>query len=143
MGLKLQLVRDDDVVLEIPLDVSGSDRGEMRSLLRMAEHDFERAHAIHDILSSRTRMRLLDEMVRNFDRRFSELMEALDANQKVVSENLGRLRDAGLVERVARAPRDVHYVPSRLGFASLMASAAMCRILDEIEEEIEQEVKTE
>lgn len=142
MVLKLQLVRNDEVVLEVPLDVNNRDPDEVRNLLGMAERDIERAHEIHGIFASRTRMRMLDEMVRNFDRRFSELMEALDANQKIVSENLDRLREAGLVQRVARAPRDVHYIPSRLGFASLLTSAAMCRILDEIAEEIEKEVKT-
>ena len=78
---------------------------------------------------------MLSEMIRASDRRFSELMDILDANQKIVSENLRRLVKKGLVKRVEKKPSQVHYIPTDLGFASMLACMVMHRILGELEEE--------
>jgi len=69
------------------------------------------------------------------DVRFSELMDQLDVNQKIVNENLVRLRDRHLVNRHEKNPREVHYTASKLGFASFLAMAAIRRVMDELETE--------
>jgi DNA-binding HxlR family transcriptional regulator len=135
MTLKLQIVKDDKVICEMPLEVSDWSRGRIEEELKLLERRMERVRAIHEMLASETRIRMLNSIIRNMDVRFSELMEQLDANQKIVNENLERLRNNRMVNRHEKNPRDVHYTASRLGFASFLTMAAIRRVMDELSTE--------
>ena len=135
MTLKLQLVRDNKVIYEIPLEMSSWTRGRIEEELELVESQIERVSAIHEMLSSRTRIRMLNSIIQNMDVRFSDLMNQLDANQKIVNENLQRLRSRRMISRHETNPREVHYTASRLGVASLLMMTALHRVMDELKEE--------
>jgi DNA-binding HxlR family transcriptional regulator len=131
MGLKLQLVRDGRVIFESPLDVEDVEPDLVRRELEAMEPELKDLSEFYDVLSNETRMRMMFEMVRTLDRRFAELMQDLDVNQKIVWDGLRQMKDRRMVEKVVRHRRNVHYVPSRLGFASFMVCAMVRRIMDE------------
>jgi len=131
MGLKVQLVKDGRVIFESPLDVEDVEPDLVRRELEAMEPGLKDLSEFYDVLSNETRMRMMFEMVRTFDRRFAELMQDLDVNQKVVWDGLRQMKDRRMVEKVVRHRRNVHYMPSRLGFASFMVCAMVRRIMDE------------
>jgi len=135
MTLKLQLIRDNKVIYEIPLEMSSWTRGRIEEELELVESQIERVSAIHEMLSSGTRIRMLNSIIQNMDVRFSDLMNQLDANQKIVNENLQRLRSRRMISRHETNPREVHYTASRLGVASLLMMTALHRVMDELKEE--------
>ena len=135
MTLKLQLVRDDKVIYEMPLEMSIWTRRRIEEELELVESQIERVSAIHEMLSSGTRIRMLNRIIQNMDLRFSDIMNQLDANQKIVNENLQRLRSRHMISRHETNPREVHYTASRLGIASLLMMTALHRVMDELKEE--------
>ena len=134
MTLKIRLVRDDSVVLEVPLTGERLKGKDMQSIAKAIDEDFERACVLHNILSNKSRAEMLRRMVVQEDCRFAEFMESLGLNQKVVSDGLRRMMESGLVERVAMHRREVHYRPSQLGLASFLTHALIGRIVREMEE---------
>jgi len=135
MTLKLQLLKDDSVVFELPLEMNNWNRKQIEKELKLVEHEMRRICAIHEMLSSETRIRMLNNIIRNIDVRFSKLTDELEVNQKIVNENLERLRNLRLINRYEKNPREVHYTASKLGFASLLTMAAIRRVVDELEAE--------
>ncbi len=135
MALKLQLVKGNKVIHEMPLEMSDWTRGEIEEELRLLERRIGKVRAIHEMLSSETRIRMLNSIIRNMDVRFSELMYELNVNQKIVNENLERMRNLHLVNRHEKNPREVHYSASRLGFGSFLAMAAIRRVMEELSTE--------
>jgi DNA-binding HxlR family transcriptional regulator len=135
MSLKLQLVKGSRVIYEMPLDINNWTREEIRDELGLLEREIGKVRAIHEMFSNETRIRMLNSIIRNMDVRFSELMDQLDVNQKIVNENLERLRDRHLVNRHEKNAREVHYTASKLGFGSFLAMAAIRRVMDELETE--------
>lgn len=135
MTLKLQLVKGNKVIHEMPLEMSDWTRGEIEEELRLLERRIGKVRAIHEMLSSETRIRMLNSIIRNMDVRFSELMYELNVNQKIVNENLERMRNLHLVNRHEKNPREVHYSASRLGFGSFLAMVAIRRVMEELSTE--------
>jgi len=135
MALKLQLVKGNKVIHEMPLEMSDWTRGEIEEELRLLERRIGKVRAIHEMLSSETRIRMLNSIIRNMDVRFSELMYELNVNQKIVNENLERMRNLHLVNRHEKNPREVHYSASRLGFGSFLAMVAIRRVMEELSTE--------
>jgi DNA-binding HxlR family transcriptional regulator len=135
MALKLQLVKGNKVIHEMPLEMSDWTRGEIKEELRLLERRIGKVRAIHEMLSSETRIRMLNSIIRNMDVRFSELMYELNVNQKIVNENLERMRNLHLVNRHEKNPREVHYSASRLGFGSFLAMVAIRRVMEELSKE--------
>jgi DNA-binding HxlR family transcriptional regulator len=110
-------------------------RGEIEEELRLLERRIGKVRAIHEMLSSETRIRMLNSIIRNMDVRFSELMYELNVNQKIVNENLERMRNLHLVNRHEKNPREVHYSASRLGFGSFLAMVTIRRVMEELSTE--------
>jgi DNA-binding HxlR family transcriptional regulator len=133
MTLKVQLIKDSKVILEVPLNREEWEKEALESELKELESTLDAVAEMHNVFSNKMRTKMLCEMIRTSDRRFSELMDVLDANQKVISENLQRMAKNGLVTRVKKKPSEVHYIPTELGFASILACRVMWRILDEFE----------
>jgi len=137
MGLKLQLVKDDRILFEMPLGMDEWDRRELEEEIEEIEEEINDVEELHDLYSNKTRIKMLCEITRNLDPRFTDLMEELDANQKIIYDSLQKMMKNDLVERVERHPRNVHYRLSQLGFASILMCAATQRVMDIIEKEIE------
>ncbi len=133
MALKLRLMRDDEVLLEIPLEQEDEAPRGLVDAFPDLQDEVNEVLGIHKVLANQTRSRLLFNVVKGFDRRFSELMVELDANQKVLTESLQAMLGEGLLSKVEKNPREVHYRASQKGIAALMACFAMGRILREVE----------
>jgi DNA-binding HxlR family transcriptional regulator len=132
MSLKIQLVAGKKVIYELPLNRDEWKTEALEEMLDELETDLTGVLEINEIFSNRTRIRLLCGNIRRIDSRFTEFMEELDTNQKIISENLHKMVAMDLMRRVQKKPRDIHYEPSDLGFASILTCIAMRRILDEV-----------
>ena len=132
MSLKIQLVSGKKVIYELPLNRDDWTTEALEEVLNELETDLTYTLEINDILSSRTRIKLLCGNIRRVDSRFTEFMEELDTNQKIISENLHKMVAMDLMKRVQKKSRDIHYEPSDLGFASILTCLAMRRVMDEV-----------
>ncbi|MGQ9515223.1 MAG: hypothetical protein ACUVTL_09310 [Thermoproteota archaeon] len=136
MGLKLQLVKDNKIIFEMPLGIHEWDQRRLEKEIEEIEEEIGAIERLHDLFSNRTRIKMLCEITKRYDPRFTDLMEELDTNQKVIYDSLQKMMKYDLVERVERHPRNVHYRLSQLGFASILMCAATQRVLEEIEREL-------
>jgi DNA-binding HxlR family transcriptional regulator len=125
-------MRDDEIIFEIPLDQNTSHTTLIDASSEIDNEIFSMIK-LHKILANETRARLLMNVVRGLDRRFSQLMNELDANQKIINESLRLMLDEGLLNKIQKNRREVHYHPSQKGIAAFMACFALKRIMDEVE----------
>ena len=104
MKLKLQLVRDGEVVFEIPLSPTDWPKEQLENELEALEDDFQGFSRIFDALSHDTRLRMMKRLMEEEDRtiNFADFMRDLNLNPKIVWENAKKLREGGLLEKVDR-----------------------------------------
>ncbi len=130
--LKLKLEEDGKVLWEIPLQASAWDRRSLRRELDKVERDTARFEATFNALANHGRMRMMRVFFRDMERPmgFTELMNELGMNPKIVSESTRRLRSTGMIEKNEIGK----YTPTRTGEAQfLMMSVAMRRMLEIME----------
>jgi DNA-binding transcriptional ArsR family regulator len=133
MELKLQLVRDGEVVFEIPLSSSDWSKRRLESELDSVEGDFQRFSRIFDAFSHETRLRMMRRLMKEDDRTvsFADFMHDLDLNPKLVWENARKLREGGLLKKTGRG----RYSCSELGQRTfMMMSLALRHMLEAMEE---------
>lgn len=131
--LKLKLVEDGRVLMELPLSSGSWERGELKNEFQDLEGDMERLSKLFHAFSSSSRMRMMRSFFERADRSmaFTELMNELEMNPKVVWDCTKRLRRIGLIEK----DREGRYRPTRGGEAQfLMASVALRRLLQILDE---------
>jgi hypothetical protein len=131
--LKLMLVEDGRVLLEMPLSSGSWDRGDLRHEFEDLEDDMERLSKLFHAFSSSSRMRMMRSFFDRADRSmaFTELMNELEMNPKIVWDCTRRLRRIGLIEK----DREGKYRPTRGGEAQfLVASIALGRLLQILDE---------
>ena len=127
------LVEDGRTLLEIPLSASGWDRGELRRELHGLDSELDRFSRLFHALSNVGRMRMMCALFEDFDRplAFTELMNGLGMNPKLVWDSTRRLRRIGLIEK----DDDGRYRPTQEGEAPfLMVGIALRRLLQILEE---------
>lgn len=130
--LKLMLVEDGKTLWEMPLDARQWDRRTLRQEFDEVEEEMDRFERLFNALANEGRMRMMRTLFDNFDRSmaFTELMNTLEMNPKIVSDSTKRLRSTGLIEKDG----DGRYRPTRTGEAQfLMMSVAMRRMLEILE----------
>ena len=136
MKLKLQLVRDGEILFEIPLSPMDWSREHLENEFNAIEEDFQRFSKIFDALAHETRLRMMKRVMEEEDRtiNFSDFMRDLDLNPKLVWENARKLKEGGLLEKVGRG----RYHCSAFGESGfMMMSFALKRLrkaLEELEE---------
>lgn len=131
--LKLMLVEDGHILLELPLSARGWDRGELRREFDGLERDIERFSMLFSALSNAGRIRMMSAFFEELDRpiAFTELMNGLGMNPKLVWDSTRRLRQTGLIEK----DEEGKYRPTREGEAQfLMVSIALRGLLQILEE---------
>jgi DNA-binding transcriptional ArsR family regulator len=135
MGLKLQLIRDGQVIFEVPISMTEWPKDLLENELESIERDFCRFIGIFDALSNETRIRMMKRLLMEEDTsvRFADLMQDLDLNPKIVWENLGKLSRCGFLEKTGRG----RYRCSEFGQRAFMLMGLALRRLLEIIEEIE------
>jgi len=132
MGLKIQLVSGNKVIYQLPLSMEDWERETLEEELDELETDLSEILEVNDILSNRTRLLLLCKNIRDVDSRFTEFMEELDSNQKIISENLHRMMDMELIKRTKKNSGEIYYNSSDLGFASILTCLTMRKVLGEV-----------
>jgi len=132
MKLKLQLLRDGQILFEIPLSSMDWSKDELENELKATEESFQRFSKIFDALSHETRLRMMGRLVGADNRTlsFADFMQDLDLNPKLVWENSRKLREGGLVEKIDRGK----YTCSEFGETMFMMSLALRRLIESLEE---------
>jgi DNA-binding transcriptional ArsR family regulator len=132
LKLKLQLVRDGDVVFELPLSPEDWRKEMVEGEFRVVSGDFERFSRIFDALSNETRLEMMRMMLEEEGGlSFADFMRGLDLNPKIVWENSRKLIEGGLVEKTGRG----QYSCSEFGEkAFVMMSMALRRLIYLLEE---------
>jgi len=128
MSLKLLLVRDGEILFEIPLATESWPREKLKEELAEFEGDFEQFSKFFSALSNAVRLRMMKRLFEDEDQRmgFADFMKELDLNPKIVWESTRKLTDSGLLTK----SEDGKYLCSQLGQAEfLMVSLALKRLL--------------
>ena len=104
MKLKLQLVRDGEVLFEIPLSPTDWSKEQLEDELEALEDNFQGFSRIFDVLFHETRLRMMKRLMEEEDRtiNFADFMRDLNLNPKIVWENAKKLREGWLLEKVDR-----------------------------------------
>ena len=129
MKLKLQLVRDGEIVWEVPLSPKDWSRSRFENELEAFEADFHRFTKIFNALSNETRLLMMKRLIEEEDRTmsFADFMRDLDLNPKLVWENARKLREGGLLKKIGRG----RYRCSEFGETGfLLISIALRRLME-------------
>jgi DNA-binding HxlR family transcriptional regulator len=130
--LILKLEEDGKVLWEIPLQARAWNKHSLRREFDAVENDTARFEATFNALANHGRMRMMRTFFRDMETPmgFTELMNELGMNPKIVSDSTRRLRSTGLIEKNENGK----YTPTRSGEAQfLMMSVAMRRMLEILE----------
>jgi len=133
MSLKLQLVRDKKVILEIPLSPMDWPKEKLETEFEAFEDDFQKFASMFDALSNQTRLRMMRRMLQEEDgtMSFAGFMHDLDLNPKTVWENSRKLSDGGFLKKTGRGT----FHCSEFGQSAFMTlSLALRRLLESLEE---------
>ena len=133
MTLKVQLVEDGKVVFQIPLSPRDWSREELADDLNALEAHFQRYSKLFTALSNETRLRMMKRLIERKNRTvtFTDFMQELDLNPKLVWENTRKLRDEGLLVKVGKTG----YRCSEFGETSfMMMSLAFRRLIQALDE---------
>lgn len=132
MSLKLQLVRNGDVIFEIPLSPEDWSKEQLENELEAFETSFERLSKIFDALSHKTRLRMMKRLLEDEDQTvtFVDFMRDLELNPKIVWESTRKLREGGLLEKIGKGK----YRCSIFGEVEFMLSLALRRMIETLEE---------
>jgi len=131
--LKLMLVEEGRVLLELPLSTRNWDRRELKREFDDFDRDVDRVSMLFNALSNSSRLRMMRAFLDRVDHSlaFTELMNLLDMNPKLVWDSTKRLRRLGLIEK----DDEGRYRSTQEGEAQfLMASIALRRLLQILEE---------
>ncbi len=136
MSLKIQLVRDGELLFEIPLSPTEWSRKELEGELKASAKNFQRYSRIFDALSHQTRLRMMRRLIEEKDRTlsFADFMHDLDLNPKIVWENSRKLSEGGFLEKTGRGK----YSCSDFGQTAFMMMSLALRRLIEFMEEMEE-----
>ena len=133
MTLKLQLVRDREIILEIPLSPMDWPKDQLETELTAFEEDFQKFSNMFDALSNQTRLRMMRRLVEeeNSTMNFADFMKDLDLNPKTVWENSKKLTDGGFLTKTGRGT----YQCSEFGQSAFLSlSLVLRRLLESIDE---------
>ncbi len=133
MKLKLQIVKGDEPIFEMPLSFSDWPKEQLEDELDSMEEEFRRLSKIFAALSNMTRLMMMRRIMEEEDRTasFSDFMRDLDMNPKLVRENARKLSECGLLEKVGRG----RYRCSDSGEPSfIMLSFALRRLIGSFDE---------
>jgi DNA-binding transcriptional ArsR family regulator len=132
MNLKLQLVRDGKVVLEVPLSRIDWSKEQLEREFKEFEDDFQKISSMFDALSNQTRLKMMRKLVEeeNSTMNFADFMKELNLNPKTVWENSRKLSEGGFLTKTGRGT----YCCSEFGqSAFLTLSLALRRLLESLE----------
>jgi len=133
MKLKLQLLKDNKIIYEMPLTMEEWPRHRLENELSSFEQEHERFARLFDALSHETRLRMMTRLFEdnNLTLSFAEFMRDLDLNPKIVWESTRKLREGGLL---TKSPDGKYRCSDPAVAEFLMLSLALRRLLKAMEE---------
>lgn len=133
MKLKLQLLKDNKVIFEIPLTIEEWPRRRLENELASFEQEHERFAKLFDALSHETRLRMMTHLFEdnNLTLSFADFMRDLDLNPKIVWESTRKLREGGLL---TKSPDGKYRCSDPAVAEFLMLSLALRRLFKAMEE---------
>ena len=133
MKLKLQLLKDNKVIYEMPLTMEEWPRHRLENELASFEQEHERFARLFDALSHETRLRMMTRLFEdnNLTLSFADFMKDLDLNPKIVWEGTRKLREGGLL---TKSPDGKYRCSDPAAAEFLMLSLALRRLLKAMEE---------
>ena len=136
MPLKLQLVRDGKIILEVPLSPMDWPKDQIEEEFSAFEDDYERLSNMFSALANQTRLRMMKRLIENEDStmNFADFMKELDLNPKTVWENSRKLSDGGFLTKTGRGT----YQCSEFGQSAFLTLSLVLRRLLESMDEMEE-----
>jgi len=133
MKLKLQLLKDNKVIFEMPLTMEEWPRHRLENELASFEQEHERFARLFDALSHETRLRMMTHLFEdnNLTLSFADFMRDLDLNPKIVWEGTRKLRESGLL---TKSPDGKYRCSDPAVAEFLMLSLALRRLLKAMDE---------
>lgn len=133
MKLKLQLLRDDEVIFEMPLSPDDWPRQQLETELESFGYEFQKFSRIFDALSHQTRLRMMKRLMEesNGSVSFVDFMRDLELNPKIVWANTRKLREGGLIEKTEKGQYRISEFGQN-GF--MMMSLALKRLIETLED---------
>ena len=133
MKLKLQIVRDGEVIFQMPLSLTDWPKKQLEDELDSFEEEFQRFSKLFNALSNVNRLMMMKQVMEREDHtaNFTDFMRELDLNPKLVRDNTRKLSEGGLLEKTGRG----RYRCSEFGESSvIMLSLALRRLMETFEE---------
>jgi len=133
MKFKLQLVRNGDIIFEMPLSPTEWPRTQLENELNAFEEDSQKFSKVFNALANKTRLMMMKRLMEEEDRtiNFADFMRDLDLNPKLVWENSRKLREGGLLTKIGHG----RYRCSKFGETSfIMMSLVLRRLINALEE---------
>ena len=126
--MKLLLVRNGDVLFEIPLVAENWSKEELVNELDGLEEDFDKFSSFFDALSNEARLRMMKQLFEDENRTvgFTDFMRELGLNPKIVWESTRKLAKGGLLEKLDDGK---YHCPKQSQAEFLMVSLALRRLL--------------
>jgi len=133
MKLKLQLVQDDKIILEVPLSSTEWSKKELETEFDSIEENFQQFSKIFDALSNETRLKMMKRLLEEESKtiNFADFMHDLELNPKLVWENARKLTEGGFLKKTGRG----EYSFSEFGETGfMMISLALKHLMEALEE---------
>jgi len=133
MRLKLQLLKDNKVIFEMPLSMGEWPRDILENELDSFGKELSRFTRLFDALSHETRLRMMTRLFQDHDQTlsFADFMRDLELNPKIVWEGTRKLRESGLL---TKSPDGKYRCSDPAVAEFLMLSLALRRLLKAMEE---------
>ncbi|MGQ9679578.1 MAG: hypothetical protein ACUVV4_02260 [Candidatus Bathyarchaeia archaeon] len=133
--MKLMLVEDGRILLEIPLSIDDWNIEELNMELSRLDDEMEKMSKIFDIYSNASRIKMMRAFFEASDRckAFTELMHELDMNPKIVSDGTKKLQGVGIIEKNGRG----RYKLTKKGETQFLLTSILLRKMENILKEME------
>ena len=130
MSLKLLLVRNDEIIMELPLSTEAWAQDTLQQELNEFEDEMERFTKLFDALSHRTRLKMVKRLFEQGDDSlgFTDFTRDLGLNPKIVWQNAKKLCDGGIM----RKGQDGKYGFSETGKIQFITVSLVLKHLQEI-----------
>ena len=131
MTTELQLVRDGKVLYKIP--IGSLEETDERLLTGVDDEDLERLADLYSIAANEGRLRMMLELARKREVRFSDLLR-VSTNPKLVRSCMDEMEEAGLAEHEMWGK--YRQTERRAGLVVFM-TAGLAKVLDALEDKEE------
>jgi Fic family protein len=104
MTLRLQIVRGDEIIFNLPLSPTDWSANALEEELETFGDDFHQLSKIFTALSNETRLLMMKHLIEQHRGtiNFSDFMKELSLNPKLVWENTKKLKAGGLLTKIGR-----------------------------------------